>query len=115
MKAARQSEAGFTLIELLCVIAILLILVALLLPFISNALAEAKKVHCLANLRSLTAAHLLYAGSHDGRLCSSSAYLSGSNWVGAFMRACDATTRAAMPPPAARAHGPRSPGTSASN
>ncbi len=55
MRTASQtaSRAGFTLIELLVVIAIISLLMAILLPSLSNAREQAKRAKCLANLRSI--------------------------------------------------------------
>ena len=42
---------AFTLIELLVVIAIISLLMAILLPVITNARAQGKRIVCLGNLR----------------------------------------------------------------
>ena len=49
----RKSKKGFTLIEMLVVIAIIAILVAVIIPTISNATVKAKAATDAANLRSM--------------------------------------------------------------
>ncbi len=56
---------AFTLIELLVVIAIIAILAAILFPVFAQAKEAAKKTACLANLKGLGMAGLLYAGDAD--------------------------------------------------
>ena len=56
--------AGFTLVELLVVIGIIAMLVAILLPALNRARESARRTVCLANIRSLTQATLLYAGDN---------------------------------------------------
>jgi len=59
---------AFTLIELLIVIAILVLLLAILLPGLSLAKAKAREVACLSNLRQLQACAKLYSMDYDGFL-----------------------------------------------
>lgn len=61
---------GFTLIELLVVISIIALLMSILLPALSNAREQAKRVDCLANMKNLTAGWIMYAFENDDDLCS---------------------------------------------
>ncbi len=57
---------AFTLIELLVVIAIIALMIGILLPALGRARDAARKVACLANMRSLETAHFAYVGESDG-------------------------------------------------
>lgn len=61
-------KRAFTLIELLVVISIISILMALLLPCLGYARERAKRVACMANLRSIGQGIYVYANDNDGRL-----------------------------------------------
>lgn len=59
---------GFTLVELLTVLAIVVILVALLLPMLGRMRAEAKTAACQSNLRQMGVAFNTYAADNRGLL-----------------------------------------------
>ena len=73
---------GFTLIELLVVISIISLLIAVLLPALSQAREHTQHVKCLSNLRQHGLAFDLYAYDHDDYFPPFSDFYKGS----AFMR-----------------------------
>jgi type II secretory pathway pseudopilin PulG len=58
--------AAFTLVELLAVIAIILFLVALLMPAFSRIRETVKNTKCMNNLRQITQVSFVYAADNDG-------------------------------------------------
>ena len=66
---------AFTLIELLVVMSIISMLMAILLPCLGYARERAKRVACMANLRSIGQGIHVYANDNDGRL------IPGDHWV----------------------------------
>ncbi|MEX0653446.1 MAG: prepilin-type N-terminal cleavage/methylation domain-containing protein [Phycisphaeraceae bacterium] len=57
---------GFTLIELIVVISIIAIIIALLMPALSQARETARNALCLTNTRSLTLGAIMFANDYDG-------------------------------------------------
>lgn len=75
----RRSYGGgmraFTLIELLVVIAIISVLAAILFPVLAGGREKARQTACVANLKQMGAALLLYAQDHDDTAPS-------AQWIG---------------------------------
>ena len=59
---------AFTLIELILVVAIIALLVALMMPALSRAREQARRIKCASNLRQLAAAAAAYAESNHGSM-----------------------------------------------
>ena len=59
---------AFTLIELLVVIAVIAVLMAILMPALNIARDQAKRLHCINNVKQLTFAWLLYKDDNDDKM-----------------------------------------------
>ena len=70
---SRTRAVGFSLAELLVVVGLVAVLMALLVPVLGRARAEANRVACLSNLRQLLHAQLMYANDSRG-------FLAYPNW-----------------------------------
>jgi len=64
----KPHKLGFTLIELLVVVAIIVVLLAILLPSLGRARAVAKDTACASNVRQITMGLFAYATSFDNFL-----------------------------------------------
>jgi len=60
-------RGGFTLIELLVVIAIIALLLSIITPALRKAKKQARKLVCLAHLRSMGYAGVLYSNANEGQ------------------------------------------------
>jgi prepilin-type N-terminal cleavage/methylation domain-containing protein/prepilin-type processing-associated H-X9-DG protein len=84
----RLLAQGFTLIELLVVVAIIALLIAILLPSLSNAREISKRSACLAQMGGLSKGWFVYAQMNDGFLMKANpkrtsfpAYPAYSGWI----------------------------------
>jgi len=67
-RKGQKANGGFTLVELLVVISIIALLMAVLLPALSKARTQAKRIVCLSGLRQLVTAWMAYAENNDGKI-----------------------------------------------
>ena len=70
---------AFTLIELLVVIAIIAILMAIIMPALRAVRDQAKRVHCVSNVKTLSLGWFMYQDENDGDLVPG--HTDPGNWV----------------------------------
>jgi prepilin-type N-terminal cleavage/methylation domain-containing protein/prepilin-type processing-associated H-X9-DG protein len=70
---------AFTLIELLVVIAIIAILMAIIMPALRAVRDQAKRVHCVNNVKTLSLGWFIYQDENDGELVPG--HTDPGNWV----------------------------------
>lgn len=100
----RRKGHGFTLIELLVVIAIIVILAAMLLPSLSTAKEQAKKMTCCANMKSMVVLENQYSDTYgyfipQGNTLRPNPYYSGlsrTSWQDAMRYEYDSNIHAAI-------------------
>jgi prepilin-type N-terminal cleavage/methylation domain-containing protein/prepilin-type processing-associated H-X9-DG protein len=88
VRARNLRWTAFTLIELLVVIAIIALLMGVLLPSLSRARQQARKIACLSNLRQMGIALETYLPDAEYRLPPSSCHIQGPNdhWLHVLAR-----------------------------
>ena len=69
-----KSRKAFTLIELLVVVAIIVLLIAILMPQLAKARDVAKRTVCLAHLKQIGAAFYSYGGQNNGMVPDSGTF-----------------------------------------
>ena len=74
-----MKKRAFTLIELLVVIAIIAVLMAILMPSLRAARDQAKRVHCVSNLKTLSLAWFMYKDENDDKLVGG--HTTAGHWV----------------------------------
>ena len=64
----RRRHSAFTLVELLVVISVIALLLSVLMPTLRKARRQGMAMVCMAHLKQLTLASLMYTDEYDGRL-----------------------------------------------
>ena len=79
-----KSPRAFTLIELLVVVAIIALLVAILLPSLSAARAQAQRIVCMSNVKQFAYAFFYYCNDNDGQFPELQHAPTGGEWYVEF-------------------------------
>ena len=69
---------GFTMVEMVIVVGVIICLLGLLLPVLTRAREDGRRVQCLSNMRQLTTAWLAYAGDNNRHVCDPDEFVGGS-------------------------------------
>jgi prepilin-type N-terminal cleavage/methylation domain-containing protein len=77
-KNSVAKKKAFTLVELLVVIAIIALLMGVLLPAISRAREQAKRIVCLSDIKQLTIAWGMYADTNNDKMVNTATPSEGS-------------------------------------
>lgn len=88
-RTTRTAAPAFTLLELLCVMGVIALLAAVLLPVLAQSRHSARRVACANNLRQLGLATQMYWDDHEGRaFVYRGAYTNGGDvyWFGWLQR-----------------------------
>jgi prepilin-type N-terminal cleavage/methylation domain-containing protein/prepilin-type processing-associated H-X9-DG protein len=88
----KARQRAFTLIELLVVIAIIAILAAILVPVLSSAMESGRRTYCIANLKQLGMAWVMYASDNNDKMMPNPAQTqvqgvdtTFQNWVNGYL------------------------------
>ena len=95
-----KKDKGFTLVELLVVIAVIALLMAILLPALTKAKEQARRVICMSDLKQLTLAWMAYADNNNGKIVNGApnGAFDPSNPSAAICPDCTRHTKAVAPP-----------------